>query len=81
VEEDGDIIAEGFTYSEYARRGFTELIMVSVISFLVLFITEKYVIKHTEQIFIASVYIIVAEWRGMKMNSKLIYFFFFKFAI
>jgi len=40
-----NISSQGFTYSEYARRGFFELIAVAVISFLVLFLTDKYTEK------------------------------------
>lgn len=39
------ISTQGFTYAEYARRGFFELIAVAVISLLLLLTTEKYVIK------------------------------------
>lgn len=42
---ESNISAQGFTYAEYARRGFFELIAVAVISFLLLFATEKYVVK------------------------------------
>ncbi len=39
------ISAQGFTYAEYARRGFFELIAVAIVSFLLLLVTEKYSIK------------------------------------
>jgi len=39
------VSAQSFTYSEYARRGFFELIAVVVISLLLLLTTEKYVTK------------------------------------
>jgi len=42
---ESNISAQGFTYAEYARRGFFELIAVAIISLLLLLITEKYVIK------------------------------------
>jgi hypothetical protein len=35
-----NIIVHGFTYAQYARRGFFELITVAVISFLIIFIME-----------------------------------------
>lgn len=41
----GNITALGFTYAEYARKGFFELSIVAVISFLVLWSTEKYIVK------------------------------------
>jgi hypothetical protein len=40
-----NISSQGFTYAEYARRGFFELIAVAVFSFLLLWATEKYVVK------------------------------------
>jgi len=40
-----NISAQGFTYAEYARRGFFELIAVAVISLLLLLTTEKYIVK------------------------------------
>lgn len=40
---ESNISAQGFTYAEYARRGFFELIAVAMISFLLLLTTEKYV--------------------------------------
>lgn len=42
---ESNISAQGFTYAEYARRGFFELIAVAIISLLLLLTTEKYVIK------------------------------------
>lgn len=42
---ESNISAQGFTYAEYARRGFFELIAVAVISLLLLLTTEKYAIK------------------------------------
>ncbi len=39
------ISSQGFTYAEYARKGFFELIAVAVISFLLLWGTEKYTAK------------------------------------
>ena len=42
---ESSISAQGFTYAQYARRGFFELIAVAIISLLLLLITEKYVTK------------------------------------
>ncbi len=42
---EGSISAQGFTYAEYARRGFFELIAVAIISLLLLLTTEKYIAK------------------------------------
>ncbi|MBI2342897.1 MAG: DUF4173 domain-containing protein [Deltaproteobacteria bacterium] len=42
---ESNISAQGFTYAEYARRGFVELIAVAMISLLLLLSTEKYVVK------------------------------------
>lgn len=42
---ESNISAQGFTYAEYARRGFFELIAVAAISLFLLLIAEKYVIK------------------------------------
>lgn len=39
---DTNIVSAGFTYAEYARRGFWELLAVSILSLLVLLATEKY---------------------------------------
>ena len=43
------IVSAGFTYAEYARRGFFELIAVAVISFVLLWSTEKYIAKKDAQ--------------------------------
>jgi len=40
-----NISLQGFTYAEYARRGFFELITVAAISLLLLLGVEKYVVK------------------------------------
>ncbi len=37
---EGNVTAQGFTYAEYARKGFFELIVVAVASFLLLWKTE-----------------------------------------
>ena len=42
---ESNISAQGFTYAEYARRGFFELIAVSIVSLLLLWSTEKYIVK------------------------------------
>jgi hypothetical protein len=42
---ESNMSAQGFTYAEYARRGFFELIAVAIISLLLLLTIEKYVIK------------------------------------
>jgi len=42
---ESNISDQGFTYAEYVRRGFFELIAVAIISLLLLLATEKYVIK------------------------------------
>jgi hypothetical protein len=42
------IEAQGFTYADYARRGFFELIAVAVISFALIWLTEKYIAKKAD---------------------------------
>jgi len=42
---ENNISAQGFTYAQYARRGFFELIAVAIISLLLLLMIEKYVVK------------------------------------
>jgi hypothetical protein len=42
---ESNISAQGFTYAEYARRGFFELIAVAIVSLLLLLSTEKYIVK------------------------------------
>lgn len=37
-----NITAQGFTYAEYARKGFFELLAVGVVSFLLLWFSEKF---------------------------------------
>ena len=39
----------GFTYSEYARKGFFELIVVAIISFLIVWAAEKDAVKKGEE--------------------------------
>lgn len=41
----GNISSQGFTYAEYARRGFFELIAVAIVSFLLLLVIEKTIAK------------------------------------
>lgn len=43
-----NISEQGFTYAEYARRGFFELITVALISLFLLFIFEKHVTRKRE---------------------------------
>jgi len=45
---ESNISAQGFTYAEYARQGFFELIAVAVISLLLLLTIEKYITKKEE---------------------------------
>ncbi len=42
---ESNISSQGFTYAAYARKGFFELIAVAVISFLLIWGTEKYIAK------------------------------------
>lgn len=42
---ESNISSQGFTYAAYARKGFFELIAVAVISFLILWSTEKYIVR------------------------------------
>ncbi len=42
---ESNVSAQGFTYAEYARRGFFELITVAIISLLLLLTAEKYIAK------------------------------------
>jgi hypothetical protein len=42
---ESNISVQSFTYAEYARRGFFELIAVAVISLFLLLFTEKYIAK------------------------------------
>ncbi len=39
---ESNIVNAGFTYAEYARRGFFELLAVAILSLLVLVVSEKY---------------------------------------
>ncbi len=42
---EANIFSQGFTYAQYARRGFFELIAVAIISLALLLIAEKYIVK------------------------------------
>jgi hypothetical protein len=46
---EGAVATQGFAYSEYARRGFFELIAVSLIAFLLLFAVERFVQREGER--------------------------------
>lgn len=46
---EGAVAAQGFAYSEYARRGFFELIAVSLIAFFLLFVSERSVQRDGER--------------------------------
>ncbi|MFA5634251.1 MAG: DUF4173 domain-containing protein, partial [Candidatus Dojkabacteria bacterium] len=60
---ESNISVQGFTYAEYARRGFFELITVAVLSLLLLLSFEKYVVRngkiHTLEFKILSTSMIV----------------------
>lgn len=45
---ESNITAQGFTYAEYARKGFFELVAVAVLSYLVLVVAERFIEKNTE---------------------------------
>ena len=67
----------GFTYSEYARRGFFELIGVTILSFLIVMAVDKYVYRHEGQApwfkalsaaLIIEVFVIMASaWQRLSM--------------
>jgi hypothetical protein len=42
------LLADGFTYAEYARKGFFELVLVAVFSYFIISIAEKQIIKKEE---------------------------------
>jgi len=44
-----NIAVEGVTYAQYARHGFFELIAVAAISFLLIWLTEKYIFRRGEK--------------------------------
>jgi hypothetical protein len=39
----------GFTYAEYAHKGFAELIIVALLTFVVIFLAEKYIVQTNNQ--------------------------------
>jgi hypothetical protein len=60
---EANIIKAGFTYAEYARRGFWELLAVAMLSLIVLLAAEKYIgteSKKEKQFLIPSL-IVIAE--------------------
>lgn len=40
------VVSQGITYAEYARKGFFELILVAIMSYLIISTAEKQIIKH-----------------------------------
>jgi len=42
------LLTEGLTYAEYARKGFFELVVVAIFSYLIISFTEKQIIKNDE---------------------------------
>lgn len=46
---ESNISSQGFTYAEYARRGFFELIAVAILSLLLLLAVDKYIIRKEEE--------------------------------
>ncbi|MEK7615879.1 MAG: DUF4173 domain-containing protein [Patescibacteria group bacterium] len=59
-----NITLEGFTYAEYARKGFFELIAVALLSFLLLFAVDKYAERSPRWLssaLIAQVFVIMAS--------------------
>lgn len=60
---EANIVNAGFTYAEYARRGFWELLVVALLSLLVLLAAEKYVdleLKRSKK-FLVPALIMIAE--------------------
>ncbi len=47
------ILPSSFTYAEYARRGFAELVIVSIINFAILIFSITFVKKDSKRIFVA----------------------------
>jgi hypothetical protein len=45
---EANIIAQGHTYANYARRGFFELVAVATLSYLILVVAERAIEKNTE---------------------------------
>lgn len=60
---EANIISAGFTYAEYARRGFWELLMVALLSLLVLLASEKYASAESkkDKRFLIPALVLVAE--------------------
>ena len=61
---EGTVASQGFTYAEYARNGFFQLIAVAILSFIVLLSTEKYIVKqgsHHSIAFTTSSTILIAQ--------------------
>ncbi len=58
-----NIVSAGFTYAEYARRGFWELLAVAMLSLLVLLASEKYagVESKKDKRFLIPALILIAE--------------------
>lgn len=58
-----NIVDAGFTYAEYARRGFFELLAVTMLSLLVLLVSEKYagVESKKEKRFLVPAFLMIAE--------------------
>jgi hypothetical protein len=56
------VVSQGLTYAEYARKGFFELILVAILSFVIISVAEKQVIKkensHTNRFKILSTILI-----------------------
>lgn len=46
---ENNISIQGFTYAEYARRGFFELMVVVIISLILLLVIEKYITKKEDK--------------------------------
>jgi hypothetical protein len=60
----GQVVSQGLTYAEYARKGFFELILVAILSYLIISTAEKQIVKnehsHTQSFKILST-ILVAQ--------------------
>lgn len=60
---EANIANAGFTYAEYARRGFWELLAVAILSLLVLLLSEKYakVEQKKDKLFLMPALVVVTE--------------------
>jgi hypothetical protein len=60
---EANIVNAGFTYAEYARRGFWELLMVAMLSLVVLLASEKYAgaASKRDKLFLIPSLILIAE--------------------